>query len=59
MISLTDGHDADFTPMWSENERTTMRLGQELVDDWELQDAWPLTRSNDGLREGYTRAHVQ
>ena len=29
-----------------------MRLGQDLVDDWELQDAWPLTRSSDELLKG-------
>ena len=36
-----------------------MRLEQDLVEDWELQDAWPLTRSNDGPWEGYTRSRVQ
>ena len=30
-----------------------------MVDDWELQDVWPLTRSSDELQEGYTRSHVQ
>ena len=45
--------------MWSGNEKTTMRLEQDLVDDWELQDAWPLTRPSDELREGYTWANVK
>ena len=28
--------NADYTPVWSENEKTTMRLEQALFDDWEL-----------------------
>ena len=31
-----------------------MRLEQYLADNWELQDVWPLPRSNDELWEGYT-----
>ena len=36
-----------------------MRLEQDLVGEWELQDAWPLTRSSDEPQEGYTCMHVQ
>ena len=52
MNSLTDVQDADYTPVWSKNRKTAMWLEQGLVDKWELQDAWPLTRSSDELREG-------
>ena len=35
------------------------RLEQDLVDKWELQDAWRVTRSSYEMREGYMRTHVQ
>ena len=59
MNSLSDTHDADDTPVWSENEKAAMRLEQDHVDDWELQDVWPLTRAREESRDGYTRTHVQ
>ena len=59
MNSLTDTQDADYTRVWSQNEKAAMRLEQDLVDDWELHDTWPLTRSSDESREGYARTHVQ
>ena len=59
MNSLTDVRDADYTPVWSKNEKTAMRLEQDLVDEWEFLNAWPLTRSSEELREGYTQSHVQ
>ena len=36
-----------------------MRLERDLVDDWELQDVWPLTRASEESGEGYTRTRVQ
>ena len=59
MNSLSDVHDANYTPVWSENEKTAMRPEQALEDDWELQDAWPLLRASDESREGYTHTHFQ
>ena len=59
MNLLTDSHDTDYDPMWSENEKAAMQLEQDPVDDMGLQNAWPLTQSNDEQRDGYTRCHVQ
>ena len=36
-----------------------MHLEQDLVDDWEMQDSWPLTWASDKACEGYTRCHVR
>ena len=36
MNSLSSAQDANYTPVWSETEKTAMRLEQDLVDDWEL-----------------------
>ena len=59
MNSLSGAHDVDYTLVWSENEKMAMWLEQDMVDDWELQDAWPLTRSSNEAGEGYTRCHVR
>ena len=59
MKSLCGVQDADYTPVWSKTKKTAMPMEQDLVDDGELQDAWPLTRSRNETREGYMRCHVR
>ena len=56
--SLSDAHDADYTPVWSANEKAVMRLEQDLVEDWELQDAWPLMRAREESQDGYPHTHM-